>query len=414
MASTNHFSACVSSSVAPEKAPTKGGRLGIDAKYSSQRYIRGLQATASIIDAETGEVLTPGNYSPENVRLERYALQSASRKVLKDSTVKRVNNCLRVRQKNADITIYRSIDHKTCSYGGLQTCASVWACPVCAAKISERRKHELSRAIEQHTVNGGEVLLLTLTTPHYHHNKLSEILESQKKALYYFNSGKVASEFNSSIGLIGSIRALEVTHGRLRENNNGWHPHYHILLFAKSGLDLDDLKRSFYDRWLKACIRAKMPSLPDFLHGVSIDNGQKASSYVSKWGLESEMTKGHIKKSNKGETPFDLLRAVLTDNDKQAAALFREFAETFKGKSQLHWSRGLKAKFDLQDVTDETLSEQIDDDAMKLGIIELEDWQLILKLDFRGELLEVAKKGFNSVLEFIGQLKIENINPSPS
>jgi hypothetical protein len=37
----------------------------------------------------------------------------------------------------------------------------------------------------------------------------------------------------------------------------------------------------------------------------------KASAYVSKWGLEDEMTKGHTKKAAKGETPFDFLRAVL-------------------------------------------------------------------------------------------------------
>ena len=40
---------------------------------------------------------------------------------------------------------------------------------------------------------------------------------------------------------------------------------------------------------------------------------------------------------------LDFLRAYLADGqDKQAAALFQEFAQVFKGKRQLHWSKGLK------------------------------------------------------------------------
>ena len=59
------------------------------------------------------------------------------------------------------------------------------------------------------------------------------------------------------------------------------------------------------------------------------------------------MTKGHTKKAKAGgETPFDLLRAAMADRqDKQAMALFREFAECFKGKRQLSWSNSLKARF---------------------------------------------------------------------
>ena len=56
--------------------------------------------------------------------------------------------------------------------------------------------------------------------------------------------------------------------------------------------------------------------------------------YISKWGLEDELTRGHTKKGRAGgETPFDLLRAVLADKeDRQAAALFLEFSQCFKGK----------------------------------------------------------------------------------
>lgn len=383
--------------------------LGIYAKSSSLPEGRGFQTEGLVspkIDKETGEVIQEQKeYCPVTTRLERYILQSSARKALSGSKVTRIKACFRLRQKAAEISVRRSKEHNTCAYAGLQTCASVWVCAVCAAKISERRKTELQKAIDQHKASGGDVLLLTLTNPHYLGDKLADILEGQTKALKYFNGGEMATLFNQSIGYIGSVRALEVTHGRKREVNNGWHPHYHILLFVQSRLDLDALRVKFYERWLKACIKAKMPALPDFKHGIRLDDGTKAAAYASKWGLESEMTKGHIKKANHGETPFDFLRAYAYDDDKQAAALFREFAETFKGKRQLYWSPGLKAMFDLEEVTDDELAAQQDDQAAILGYIELDDWVRILKADVRGEILELARYGWEPVERFLLELK---------
>jgi hypothetical protein len=406
--------------------------LGIDAKSSTPfEHFTPLQATSGVvsdtntkndnsaaflIDPLTGEIIqAEKQYCSVSARLERYILQSAARKILKDSIVTRVNNCLRVQskatkfQKNkAGIHVYRSIEHKNCSYGGLQTCASVWVCAPCAAKISERRKLELERAIAQHTARGGEVLLLTLTNPHYLCDKLIDVLEGQKKALSYFNGDRASRELFKSIGYIGSVRALEVTHGRLRQINNGWHPHYHILLFVQSGLNLPALENALWFRWVMACSKA-MPDcrLPDQKHGTKLSNGTEAAAYASKWGLESEMTKGHIKKSNNGETPFDMLRAYAFNKDKQAADLFFEFAEVFKGKRQLFWSHGLKAQFDLEEVSDDELTEQQDDDAAILGTIELDDWLLILKADVRGEILELARHGWQPVQRLLSGLRLK-------
>ena len=392
---------------------SKNGPLGIDAKSSSPPDFKGLQPFQNNgitqppkVDQETGEIIQPEKqYCPASTRLERFITQSAARKACLGSKVTRINNCLRVAHKGAEISVYRSKNHNTCAYGGLQTCGSVWVCSVCAAKVSERRKQELQQAIEQHKARGGDVLLLTLTNPHYLGDKLADVLEGQRLALKYFNGGKVASQTNKSIGLIGQVRALEITHGRNRAINNGWHPHYHILLFVQSGLNLEDLRARFYLRWLKACEKAKMPALPDYKHGLRLDDGSKAAAYASKWGLESEMTKGHIKKANNGETPFDLLRSYAYDKDKQAAALFREFAETFKGKRQLFWSHGLKALFDLEEVTDEELAAQQEDDVAILGKIEIDDWRRILKADVRGEILELARFGWEPVERFLLELR---------
>ena len=135
--------------------------------------------------------------------------------------------------------------------------------------------------------------------------------------------------------------------------------------------------------------------IPRYAHGIKLDSGDKAAQYVTKWGLEDEMTKGHTKKAKAGgETPFDLLRASLADRqDKQAAALFREFAECFKGKRQLSWSNGLKARFFVDEKTDEELAQEKDDRAVLLGLLSVDQWRDVLKVDGRGVLLDIAAKG---------------------
>ena len=92
----------------------------------------------------------------------------------------------RIRAHDCDVQVWKSKEHGTASYGGLQTCGSVWTCPVCAAKIAERRRVELLDAMELHKAQGGAVFLLTLTTPHQRGDVLAELLDQQGKALQSF------------------------------------------------------------------------------------------------------------------------------------------------------------------------------------------------------------------------------------
>jgi hypothetical protein len=119
------------------------------------------------------------------------------------------------------------------------------------------------------------------------------------------------------------------------------------------------------------------------------------------------MTKGHTKRAIHGETPFDFLRAFLADKaDKVAAALFREFALTFKGKRQLFWSPGLKARFSVEDVTDEQLSNRLEERADYLGSITLDQWRDVLAVDGRANVLACASSGgWPAVLAYLAAIK---------
>jgi hypothetical protein len=153
---------------------------------------------------------------------------------------------------------------------------------------------------------------------------------------------------------------------------------------------------------------------PSRRHGVKLDDGAEAAAYVAKmgledarsWGMDSEITKGHIKRAKDGETPFDLLRSVLADpGDRQGRALFREYAQAFRGKRQLVWSRGLRDLLGLDaDATDEELSAAQDGDAELLGTLTTDEWRIVLRCDARGELLEVARHGWGAVERLLGSL----------
>lgn len=379
------------------------GSLGSTAKCSVK---------TESIDPETGEISNAKSpRDPMAIRVMRYILQSVARKALVKKS--RIHACLRWHQKGKDVQVWQSKEFKTASYSGLQTCGSVWECPVCAAKIAERRRVEIITAMAAHKAASGLVFLLTLTAPHKRTDKLGDLLEMQATALKIFNSDRAARQVFEEMGIVGSIRALEVTHGRKSQYNNGWHAHYHILQFAGVGVDLarfDDTQRKdwavkLYLRWAHSCERAGLET-PSFEHGLKLDDGTKAAAYVSKWGLEDEMTKGHTKKSAQGETPFDFLRSHLEDEtDRQALILFREFAEVFKGKRQLYWSTGLKKRFSIGEASDDELNNMQDDYADLLGTITVEQWRAVLKAEARGEVLQLAAAGgWPAVVLFLDSL----------
>lgn len=336
-------------------------------------------------------------------RVQRFALQAVARSILPTS---RTAKCLRIRAYDSEIQVWKSKEHGTASYAGLQTCGSVWACPVCSAKIAERRRVELLDAMEMHKAQGGAVSLLTLTTPHQRGDNLVELLAQQGKALQSFLRDFTVKAVLTEMGYLGQVRALEVTHGRKSAKNNGWHPHFHILQFHQvkgSEAERKDWTARLYLRWVAYCQKAGLGT-PSYAHGIKLDDGTKAAQYVTKWGLEDEMTKGHTKKGKAGgESPFDLLRAVLADkNDRQAAALFQEFADGFRGKNQLSWTRGLKARFMVDEKTDDELSKEKEDRAVFLGLLSIDQWRDVLKVDGRGVLLDIAAKGgWSHVLKYL-------------
>ena len=341
-----------------------GGRLGILTKLASTPDFKGLRENALR-------------------RSEKYALQNQAVKLLPSE---RVRFCLRHRVTTDEcVTVRYNETRQRAHYSNVQRCGSVWVCPVCAGQISEGRRQELKTAMSSWREQQGAVYLLTLTNPHHHGDNLDVLLAGQKKALKYLWSDRKPKEMFASLGKVGHIIASEVTHGV-----NGWHPHYHILLFFKGHVNDKALQSFIALQWQHCCKKAGL-KVPSIEHGCDLQDGTYADKYISKWGLEDEMTKGHTKKGKEGSaTPWDLLRQS-EEGCERSGHLFQQYALAFKGKIQLRWSKGLKALLLVDDTTDEQLATETENESVEIRQIALEIWRLIKRYNVRADFLKAVE-----------------------
>lgn len=327
-------------------------------------------------------------------RVEKYALKYLACDALTETVVRtkpsgeeyrayvhRVNYCLSRRiSKDKGVDVLYNEKRQKAHYGNLQRCGSVWTCPICAAQITEGRRSEVGLAFSNWSKKGGHFAMATFTNPHYYGDNLADLLNGQKKAFVRLWEKTKVKALLKELGYVGRIVATEVTYGK-----NGWHPHYHVIMFFEHEINLQALQTFLAHEWQEACKKAKL-KVPSIEHGVDVRDGTYASKYISKWGLEHEITKGHVKTGREGSlTPFDLLRQ--SDDNPKYARLFREYADAFKGKHQLFWSKGLKSLLEVDVKSDEELATETEKDSIQLEELGLLIWETVNKERKHAELL---------------------------
>lgn len=362
--------------------------------------------------------ITKSTSAPQNLptngrnetRFLKYQMQAISRHILKDF---RVRICLRHQiDRYGSVDVFKHRNTQRAFYGGLMVCGSVWVCPVCAAKITERRRNELSKAVQLHKNQGLELSMLTLTFSHSKLDKLEDLIMAFRKALNKMQSGRRYVKLKDELQYVGTVRAMEITYGE-----NGWHPHVHLLIFHKTKIDphdFEDFEDSYFALWQGACASVGLSTSRE--HGVKLDDAREAENYVTKhgeiekektdknWTVDMELTKANTKKGRVGSlTPFDFLRVVVEDGDLTYKRQYQEYAAATKGMRQLFWSRGLKKHFGIEDKTDEEVATEKEEEADLLCQLSWRDWKYILDHNLRADLLDkIEQYGYIAALEKIG------------
>ena len=326
-------------------------------------------------------------------RIHEYLLQDQSAKLLPQE---RVCNCLKKRiDKTKPRDIKYNEERKKAHYSNVQRCGSVWTCPVCAKQITEKKRSELEKGVDVwKNKHNGCLQLLTLTFSHSVGQPLRFSIEGLKKAYKIFLETTKVKQIFKLLGVHHKIRSFELTYGQ-----NGWHPHFHVLLFTDRMYRGTDLQTELTQLWIKSCVKAGL-NAPSMQHGLDLRDGTYAEKYVSKWGIEQEMTKGHIKQGRNGSyTPFDLLQYSIADatiNNRTAKSLYQEYGIATKGARQLVWSRGLKTLLGIEEKTDEELAQETEQNAITLRTIDDYLFSLLCHYQQRHEFLRCLERDYEN------------------
>jgi hypothetical protein len=287
-------------------------------------------------------------------RNRRYRLRHAVRKLSWWVTKEEGHEPSWARTASCGLCIGSQVEIRCTCQGGaypcnIETCANVWACAVCSAKIRGRRAVEVVKGAEAWVASGGTLGMLTLTARHNEWMDLRAVLGA---VLLSWRKLQTRKEYRALRRLVGgSIKAVEVTIG-----DNGWHPHIHLLLFIEPGADpqqVEGLAASLFAPWreLLASSLGVAPSKDHGLHFGWMDSS--AAQYVSKIGFE--VTHSDTKS---GRDVFALLEEAVQG---EAVSFFRciEFFDVMKGRHSLDWSPGLRNRLGLGErKTDEELAQE--------------------------------------------------------
>ena len=383
-----------SSSAAETPSGTRRDDLIIGKQQSMEAYMGAQHPSNDLLE-----------YSREDLyrsRVERFALKSVVDALFPYSSTAK---CFKRPIPGQSIRILKSISTGNSFVSGLMHCSSVWCCPVCASKISERRKQQLQQAISDWINSYNYVYLLTLTIPHRDCDSLKKNLKSMLVAWHALVSSWRYKVFRKEIGVAGIIRTLEVTWGV----SNGWHPHLHALMFTYASIAIYAVRDEFFCMWRHEIIKAGL-NPTNIVNGVRVDDGSHAAGYVCEsesWGFAGEITKSHIK-SARGRFQFsawDFLRFIRqypnTPESFKAFGLFSDYVAAFSGCRQLHYSTGLKKILGIDGSTDAELNAAWEDSAFVLVELDYKKWSEVCASGTLPRLLHVAECAPQHLQEYL-------------
>ena len=289
---------------------------------------------------------------------------------------------------------------RVAGFAGVATCGSVWACPVCSAKIAAHRQGEVEQAARAWESIGGVLGFVTLTVKHDRGQSLEQVWAAVRDGWHSITSNRRWWERTcKSYGIEGWTRVVEVKHGE-----HGWHVHVHAVLYLHHRLRLAELKglrAALYGRWSTGIGKhgfsaANIVRGPDGrLQGVGCDvrelSGEdvvsavagyltKQSQYTRAELVAVEVARGDLKRGRGGRSPFEILADFVRSGDTADLALWHEWEKVSKGRRQMTWSKGLRQLVGLlvDEMSDEAIAaDELGDQADDVVVLPDESWRKV-------------------------------------
>ena len=298
----------------------------------------------------------------------RFLLQDVAQKTIAEifPKLKKSNYCkCHKTTRSAIIDLKRNPETLRAYYNGICTCATPLLCPVCSPRIMGYRAAEIRKAVHLWLAEdeNNTCYLITLTLRHSLKDNLVYLLEIFAKARKYFWSHWTVKKLFNQSDRAGRITATEINFSI----SNGWHPHQHILLFCKKTVfDIEVLRNI----WLNALSSVGISGIGSI--AFDLIEARSADQYLTK--ISSEMVLGSLKDGRKygNYSPFQLLAEVTEKSDWARD----RFAELFQAARKIHplvWSKGLKARFGIGEISDQEISDNKADKSKLLKFLSILD-----------------------------------------
>ena len=242
--------------------------------------------------------------------------------------------------------------------------------------------------------------MATFTISHHAYQSLEAVLTGVRSIWDKMTKHRDFKKLMKLWDRIGYVKALEVTHGE-----HGWHPHFHVLFWSWEDSESHrEIIEGMFSIWQDVATKNGYLALEKGFSYSEVKNEAGIAEYVSKWGVAKEVAQGNIKKSGHagGRSPFQILDEIqrATEPKPVDIALIQEYADAFKGKRQLTWSRGVKKEWlSLDDLSDEEICKKEEEGEAQL-VIERKVWHQAINRDLPPILInELEAKGKAAVLK---------------
>jgi hypothetical protein len=246
-----------------------------------------------------------------------------------------------------------------------------------------RRARQIETALRQHVDAGGSALLATYTVPHTRDESLPVVLARLADTWRRY----ARNAWHDVLGdhYVGAVRALEVTHGV-----NGWHPHYHALVFVAAGLPyLTPVAVALAERWSQVAGAEWRADVRQ----VARDGVVAVARYLATDGVvgASYEVASPSSKIPAGRSYAQLLWDYARYRSSVDAALVFEYAAALHGVHHLTVSPRLRRRYDFTDPAS-GWSEIADEDV--LALLNSGEWLSILNAGEERNLLDDLSRSY--------------------
>jgi len=305
---------------------------------------------------------------------------------------------------------------------GVETCGSVWSCPVCSSKIAAHRNTELNKVNTAWREKGGSILFATFTMRHQSGDSLASLWDGLSASWRRLVSGKGYQDLKTQYDIGGYVRVVEVTHG-----DNGWHVHTHTAFYLNrelSDFELEQLQQRLYARWVNALDKDGFTASQ--AHGVDVIRTQEGSglgAYMTKFALThsslvQEMTNGQNKIAKKtNRVPFKILADIVDNGETKDISLWETWENTSRGRRMMTWSVGLREIAKLtRELTDEeiVLLDQLN--GTLIFTVPSKSWASLMRTNHAADILTTMENfGIWATIDLLASYGIDptiHVNPN--